>query len=124
MMIRDAIREASSRHEIFFLLTAYVEAVGYRDERNQLPWQVRALPLAGTDDVKARVHTLYLRSCTTRPRSENDTACRIIGETLELYQTALRRLGSLEQNAATRLARAAGRHTLNNSMPSTGLLVA
>ena len=72
MLIKDAIREANTEHEIFFLLTAYVEALGYCDKLNLLPWQMRDLPVAGADDVKARVYGLHLRLHGLNP--DSDTA--------------------------------------------------
>lgn len=95
MLIKDAIREANTEHEIFFLLTAYVEALGYCDKLNLLPWQMRDLPVAGADDVKARVYGLHLRLHGLNP--DSDTAIRsAIHEALEILNTALRRLASLQ----------------------------
>jgi hypothetical protein len=95
MLIKDAIREANTEHEIFFLLTAYVEALGYCDKLNLLPWQMRDLPVAGADDVKARVYGLHLRLHGLTP--DSDTAIRsAIHEALEILNTALRRLASLQ----------------------------
>lgn len=104
MQINVAIREANSRHEILFLLTAYVEAVGYCDEGKSLPWQVRDLPLAGAQDVKARIYGLHLRSRVMAPGSDDEAVGRIVSETLELYTTALRRLASLEVDETVDLA--------------------
>lgn len=107
MLIHEAIREANTRHEIFFLLTAYVEAVGYCDKGNLLPWQVRELPLAGIEDVKARIYGLHLRVRGMMPGYDDEIARRITNEALELYTTALRRLASLRNEAAADLAHAA-----------------
>lgn len=107
MQIHEAIRKANSRHEIFFLLTAYVEAVGYCDQRKLLPWQVRELPLAGTQDVKARIYGLHLRSRSMTPGSDDAAAGQIVNETLELYTTALRQLASLEVDESVDLGYAA-----------------
>ena len=107
MQINEAIRQANSRHEIFFLLTAYVEAVGYCDQQKSLPWQVRELPLAGTQDVKARIYGLHLRSRSMTPGSDDAAAGQIVNETLELYTTALRQLASLEVDESVDLGYAA-----------------
>ena len=94
MLINDAIREANTEHEIFFLLTAYVEAVGYCDELHLLPGELRDLPLAGFPDVKARVYGLNLRLQSMPPGS--DVIVRpAINEALEVLNTAMYRLASL-----------------------------
>lgn len=107
MLIKDAIREANTEHEIFFLLTAYVEALGYCDKLNLLPWQMRNLPVAGADDVKARVYGLHLRLHGLNPDSDNAIQSAI-HEALEILNTALRRLASLQaDNRAADLSYAA-----------------
>ena len=58
MTIQDVIREASNEHEVYFLLTAYVEAVRYGDLLSCLPSQARDLPLNGLDDVRGRIDGL------------------------------------------------------------------
>ncbi|HXV12552.1 MAG TPA: hypothetical protein VD839_17255 [Burkholderiales bacterium] len=107
MLIHEAIREANTRHEVFFLLTAYVEAVGYCDKGSLLPWQVRELPLAGIEDVKARIYGLHLRVRGMTPGYDDEIARRTINDALELYTTALRRLASLQEEASEDLAHAA-----------------
>lgn len=99
MLINDAIREANTRHEIFFLLTAYVEAVGYCDKLHLLPCEMRDLPLAGFPDVKARVYGLNLRLQSMTPGSEV-TIRPAINEALEILNTAMHRLASLESEQA------------------------
>ena len=107
MLIHEAIREANTQHEVFFLLTAYVEAVSYCDKGNLLPWQVRELPLAGIEDVKARIYGLHLRVRGMTPGYDDEIARRVINEALELYTTALRRLASLRNEVAADWERAA-----------------
>jgi len=93
----DAIQEVTSEHEIFFLLTAYVEALSYCDKLRLLPWQMRDLPLAGSDDVKARIYGLKVRGMA----SNADHGARlIIEETIDVFRTALRRLASLRADDA------------------------
>lgn len=97
MPIRDAIQEANCIHEIFFLLTAYVEAVGYCDKLNLLPWQMRDLPLAGVHDVKMRIFGLQLRlqEVTSDP---NQGDRLVIEEAMTTFSVALRRLASLQDD--------------------------
>lgn len=94
MLFSDAIQEFNTEHEMFFLLTAYVEALGYCDKLSVLPWQMRDLPLAGADDIKARIFGLHLR--LRGMTSDGDHAVRLsIEKTINVFRTALRRLVSL-----------------------------
>ena len=97
MLIRDAIHRVNTEHEVFFLLTAYVEAVGYCDKLNLLPWQLRDLPLAGADDVKARIYGLRLRDVTS---DADHGDCLIIEEAMTIFRTALRRLAFLQADSS------------------------
>lgn len=99
MLINDAIREAKTEHEIFFLLTAYVEAVGYCDKLHLLPGEMRDLPLAGFPDVEARVYGLNLRLQNMAPGSDV-TIRPAINEALEILNTAMHRLASLDTEQA------------------------
>jgi hypothetical protein len=93
--IRDAIQELNTEHEIFFLLTAYIEALGFCDKLSLLPWQMRALPLAGSDDVEARIDglRLQLRDMAT----DADRRARLVmEETIDVFSAALRRLVFLQ----------------------------
>jgi hypothetical protein len=100
--IHDVIREATSEHEVYFLLTAYVEAVRYGDMLNYLPGQVRELPLNGFDDVRTRVDGLRAELM----RSSGDRSQVIVRETTDLFCEALNRLQSLqwEQRRAAAMA--------------------
>jgi hypothetical protein len=92
VIIRDAIERAGNEHELFLLLAAYVETVRHGDELNLLPWQVRDLPLAGSDDLKARIYGLQVRGTV----SDVDHGTRlVVEETVDVFRTALRRLAFL-----------------------------
>jgi hypothetical protein len=87
VIIRDAIERAGNEHEIFFLPAAYVEMVRNGDQLNLLPRQVRNLPLAGSDDLEARIV------------SDSDVdhgICLVVEETIDVFRTALRRLAFLQ----------------------------
>lgn len=107
MKITAAIREAHTQHEVFFLLTAYIEAIDYGDGAKQLPWQVRELPLAGIDDVKGRIYSLHMRARLAGPGSNDKATGGIVDEVLEVYVSALRQLAVLENMHAIELADAA-----------------
>ena len=96
MTINDVIREAKSEHEVYFLLTAYVEAVRYVDRMSLLPASVRDLPLNGVDDVKARFDGL--RTELGQLSHGNDSRSRaIVKESAGILGDALARLQWLEQ---------------------------
>lgn len=93
MIIKDAIERAGNQQEIFLLLAAYVETVRNGDQPNQLPWQVRDLPLAGSDDLKARIYSLQVRGIG----SDVEHGTRLVVEdTIDVFRTALRRLAFLQ----------------------------
>ena len=104
MPIKDAIRGLNTEHEIFFLLTAYIEALGFCDDRCLLPWQTRDLPLAGSEDVKARIDGLRFQLFNVASDA-NDATRFVIEETIDIFDVALRRLALLK--ASYSLPRAA-----------------
>ena len=95
MPITDAIQELHTEHEIFFLLTAYVETLRFCDKLGLLPWQMRDLPLAGLDDVEARIEGLRLQLREMVSNADR-RASLIIEETIQVFDTALRRLAFLQ----------------------------
>jgi len=99
MPIRDAIQEGNTEHEIFFLLTAYIEALSFCDKLNLLPWQMRELPLAGAADVKARYDSLRPRLHAITSDAESGTR-HVIEEALTVFSTALRRLAFLKADGS------------------------
>jgi len=93
VIIKDAIERAGNQQEIFLLLAAYVETVRNGDQPNQLPWQVRDLPLAGSDDLKARIYSLQVRGIGSD--AEHGTRL-VVEDTIDVFRTALRRLAFLQ----------------------------
>ena len=92
--IYDVIREATSEHEVYFLLTSYVEAVRHGDMLSCLPDQVRELPVNGLDDVRARVDGLRAELGQSLPRNTRSRV--IVTESTEIFSEALNRLQWLE----------------------------
>jgi hypothetical protein len=90
--LNEVIREATNEHEVYFLLTAYVEAVRHGDLLSSLPGQVRELPLQGLDDVRTRVDGLRAELGSTR----NSRTRVIVAESTEIFSEALNRLQCLE----------------------------
>jgi hypothetical protein len=93
MLVTEVIREAASEHEIYFLLTAYVEAVRHCDPLSCLPEEVRTLPLSGEEDVRARSERLsrMLDSSPGLARSMWPVAA----EALDIFSAAAQRLQSM-----------------------------
>ena len=102
LTIIDVIREANNEHEIYFLLTAYVEAVRYGDKFNTLPAQMRDLPLADMANVKERVDKIKAGLDRT-----NFLDRPIIKEAMDIFIVALDRLGSLKGGTLHRMPVAA-----------------
>lgn len=90
--IHDVIREASSEHEVYFLVTSYVETVRFCDKLACLPQPVRELPLHGVDDLRSRVGDLRagLRS------GVDERARPLVEEAAEVFDQAVNRLLWLE----------------------------
>jgi hypothetical protein len=106
MTLTDAIREASTVHEIYFLLTAYVEAARYCDRPGILPGEMRDLPIKGVDDLSARIGNL--KAMFGVPPEELSSRDRVVvKEALEIYGCALARLKYLAEAERETLARAA-----------------
>jgi hypothetical protein len=97
MTINDVIREAKNEHEVYFLLTAYVEAVRYVDRMSLLPASVRDLPLKGVDDVKARFDGLKAELGQGSNGKPDTRSLAIVKESADILGDALARLQWLEQ---------------------------
>lgn len=103
MMIIDAIREASTKHEIYFFLTCYVDAVRYCDKLGHFPEPMRDLPFRGTEDLKTRIEALESRFGASSGMTD-DRSSPIIRESLDIFGAALDRLCSLDAEARQPLA--------------------
>ncbi len=105
MLITDVIREAENPHEIYFLLTAYVEAVRYSDPLHRLPGFITELPFTGLVDVLARAERLRLT--LESPAGADPAIPSILAEALGILTTAGKRLESLRGAALSPLLEAA-----------------
>ena len=94
MMIGDAILRAATEHQVFFLVTAYIETARYCSTLNKLPQHFLQLPLAGVDDVKTRFDVLTLELVRLKPDEGEYTRARIT-EALGVLDAAISRLGWL-----------------------------
>jgi len=91
--ISDVIREAKNEHEVYFLLTSYVETVRFCDKLNCLPAPVRELPLNGFEDVRNRIGGLRAELGASHV---DDNSRVIVEEAAGLFGEALNRLQWLE----------------------------
>ena len=94
-MITEVIREAETEHEVYFLLTAYVEAVRFGDKLNCLSESMTSLPLTGIDDVSERFDKL-IGELDVASRRLDDKTCEVIKEALYIFGAGLNHLRSLE----------------------------
>jgi hypothetical protein len=105
MLITDVIREADNTHEIYFLLTAYVEAVRHCDPLQRLPGFITELPFTGLADVLARAERM--RSVLESPAGADAAIQAVLAETLGILAVAGERLEALREGNAPPLLEAA-----------------
>jgi chemotaxis family two-component system response regulator Rcp1 len=96
MMFTDIIRTADSEHEIYFLLTSYIDALRSSSRLDSAPESLTRLPLSGWDDVKNRFDKLMLELDTASKRL-NERGCVVIKEALHILGTALNRLVLIDE---------------------------
>lgn len=106
MNLGNVILDAASEHEIYFLLTSYVEALRYCRQLDCLPAPVARLPLAGLDDVRVRFSALAVSLAdASRPLDQRTRVA--LSEAACVLGAALHRLSALEIEAAETPALAA-----------------
>ena len=96
MTIATIIREAKTEQEIYFLLTAYIEAVQFADRLNCLSENLTRLPLSGLEELRQRSVKLVAELDAASKRLD-DSVCTVIKEALEVFGVALTRLESYER---------------------------
>ena len=97
-MICDAIVNAPSEYEIYFLLTSYIETARYCSRLNKLPGHILHLPMTGMADVRMRLDGLSLEFDKLAQSPDHEQRVRI-GEAVEIFAAALSRLRRLDQRA-------------------------
>ncbi|MGH8751747.1 MAG: hypothetical protein ACREUV_08590 [Burkholderiales bacterium] len=95
-MIADVIRETSTEHEVYFLLTAYIEALQFGDRFNLLSKHLTDLPLNAMADLRARSANLLAELDSASKRLDH-RACLVINEALAIFGAALNRFELLEE---------------------------
>jgi len=94
MMIVDAISSAPSGHAVYFLVTAYIESLHHYRSSLGIPEEVITLPVAGMDDLRARLralrHNINVSLEAVVPASEVSTVLATAVERLEADDYAAR----------------------------------
>jgi hypothetical protein len=93
-MIADVIREAKSEHEIYFLLTAYLEAIHFSDKSNLQPDLADILPITSMEQVRKRFEQSVVELDSASKALDHD-ACLVLKEGMLIFNTALNRLETL-----------------------------
>ncbi len=88
MIIANIIRELHTEHEIYFFVTAYIEAARYCGKLAFLPARMADLPLQGKEDLQTRFEQLMVE-LDKASRRLDDKACVVIKEALAVLGTAL-----------------------------------
>lgn len=83
MKIIDAIRNAAAAEAVYFLLTSYLESFWAHEQRESLHPMLRALPIAGKDDVIRRSRFLELHRAHESP---------VLAEARDIFRAAVERL--------------------------------
>ena len=96
----DIVRTADSDHEIYFLLTSYMEAIRFNNRAPGVPAEVTRLPLDGQDDVKERFGRLMIE-LDQASKGLDENRCELIREALHILGTAWKRLESLAAESVT-----------------------
>ena len=92
MTITDAVKQANTEHVVYFLLTAYLEALGYTG-RASVPPPVQHLPVVNTTDVHERLDVL--REALDSPAPSRPDVRPMIEEAADLFSAASEQLENL-----------------------------
>lgn len=94
-MIADVIRHAETEHEIYSLLSAYLEAIQFENKNSYYSNTATILPLAGKNDLEQRVNQLFIE-LDSASKALDDHACLTMKEALHIFGSALHQLQHLE----------------------------
>lgn len=102
-MFTDIIRTADNAHEIYFLLTSYIDALRSSTRVDSAPESLTQLPLDGRDDVKNRFDKLMVE-LDAASKGLDERGRIVTKEALHILGTALNRLASIEEEEKRRAA--------------------
>ncbi len=96
-MFADTIRNSNTEHEIYFLLTSYLEAVRFCDKLNCcFPERITHLPLNDIADVRERFRYLMIELDAASKRLD-DSSCTVLREGVHILGAGLNRLRMLDE---------------------------
>jgi len=96
-MFADVIRSANTEHEIYYLLTSYIETMRFSDEsRKCFPEPITRLPFNGIGDLRGRFAQLVVE-LDKASKSLDDKSCAKIKEGMHALGVALNRLTTLDE---------------------------
>src|SRR5262245_32645788 len=95
MMIADVIRQTKTKHEIYLLITAYLETMQFGGENAFVSKSTTILPLAGKEDLQKRFDQLFI-DLDNASKALDDHACLTMKEALHIFGSALHQLHHLE----------------------------
>ena len=95
-MFADTIRGANTEHEVYFLLTSYIDSVKFSDKQQSVSEKITRLPFNGAADVKERFEQLMFELDAASKRLD-DNACTVIREGVHIFGSALNRLRMIEE---------------------------
>jgi hypothetical protein len=99
-MFADQIRSANTEHQIYFLLTSYLESVPFNGDLHwNIPEHVTRLPVYGRADIRSRFDQLMLELDLASKRID-DESCAAIRQGVYVFGFALNRLDMLHANHA------------------------
>lgn len=93
MTLCKAMNEASSERVVFFLTTAYIEALQHSDCARALPAHLTTLPFDGMGDLRRRRDVLQALIAMYYP--EQHATGSVLEEAQEVFEAALERLRTL-----------------------------
>jgi len=91
MMIADVVRRSDSECAIYFLLSAYLQALRFGDNSSRVPESITRLPLTCASDVRTRFEQLMIELDTASRRLDDDS-CSAIRGALHMVGAASSRL--------------------------------
>ena len=108
MTLGNVILDSSNEHEVYFLLTSYIQTLRSRRRLDPLPRRVLTLPLDDLDDVRTRFVALAVPLADTSFPLDRRTR-EALREAAGVFGAALHRLSEfkVEESAALPLAAAA-----------------
>ena len=91
-MITDAIKSAQTEHVVYFLLTAYVEALGHTNDYG-IPETIKRLPIQDRSDVRER--SKLMRHTLSGRRRHDRSPKPVVKEAADVFEAAVEQLETI-----------------------------